>query len=207
MLLRWVIAYIGFWLWLRFANPRFTLVTNQLSIFLAIMAVFFNFLDQQLSKRIETPETYIWANFFGKTFKACFTATCFICNNTANDFTIACVILITAFNGYWYFYNGRIIRPSESSQDLEDCSENEEKLVAVNQKIKILVATYHEGYGYRWLAFNTLAFFVAMMFVAMWQNMLVIGILKVTWPTHFMPSTLGYSAVIIILYNAFAWPD
>lgn len=160
-----------------------------------------------MSKKIDTPETYVWANIFGKTFKACFTATCFITNNTANDFTIACVIVITAFIGWWYYYNARVVRPEESGQDLEDCHEDDDKLIAINKKIKILVATYYEGYGYRWLAFNTLLFFLIMIFVAQWQNQIGIGILKITWPTHFLPSTLGFSAVIIILYNAIAWPE
>lgn len=130
------------------------------------MAVFFNFLDQQLTKRIDTPETYIWANMFGKIFKACFTATCFICNNTANDFTIACVFLVTSVIGWWYYHLNGVVRPSESNQDLDDCIEDDEKLVAIHQKIKILVATYHEGYGYRSLAVNTLVFFIMMIFVA-----------------------------------------
>lgn len=164
-----MIGYIAFWIWFRFGHQGFNQISQQLAIFLAIMAVFFNFLDMQLVKKIDTPETYIWANLFGKIFKACFTATVFICNNTPNDFTIALVFLITSFIGLIYYQKNNVNRPgNEKNSDLTICTNNRSKIVALEHKIKILVATEFQGNGYRWVAFLTLFFFVFMMFIATW---------------------------------------
>lgn len=42
----------------------------------------------------------------------------------------------------------------------------------------------------------------------MYQHVIGVALFKIPWTGgDFIPSTLGYSAVIMVLFNALAWPE
>lgn len=137
ILLRFMIAFIAFWLWFRYSVRDLEYVqqdfrlTQYFSIFLSGLAILFNILDLQLMKLMTRPGLYIWVSVIIKTLKACLTAVMFLANNTANDFTIGLVFLITSWLGWWYFHNNRVNRPRDFNHDLALCDDSRSKIIAM----------------------------------------------------------------------------
>lgn len=81
------------------------------------------------------------------------------------------------------------------------------RLRSIRDKILLRYFSTQEGYGYRILAILTVVFFLGMSFVALYSPLVPEEILGYKNAQSYEASALGYSSVILILYNAILWPE
>ena len=177
---------------------------NELSMFLAVLAVFLSFMEKKLDTIVDSPETFIWATIMLKVIKAWFTVTVFVLNGTANDFYIGVFFLTTSSHGAMYFYIDSTKRPSEHLGNNK--TEVELKLKECRQKILEQIFSTYEGSGYSAVVITTIIVFLIMMGVALYSPFIPEEILGLRAPETYVPTSLGFSSTILILYNAISWP-
>ena len=175
-------------------------------MFLAILAVFITFLERKLEQSIETPEIFIWSTIMLKTFKGWFTVTVFIANGAPNDFYIGSFFLFTTLLGAIYFEINDLRRPNVVS--MSDDEENLRiKIRCIRDKVLMSYLSTQEGYGYRLVAILTVIFFLGLMLVTLYSPQIPEELLGFQNATPYEASAIGFSSVILVLYNAILWPD
>ena len=63
-----------------------------------------------------------------------------------------------------------------------------------------------EGIGYGYLVVLVLIFFAGMAIVTLYSPFVPEMILGLRAPDSYVPSSLGFSSTIMLLYNAISWP-
>ena len=176
-----------------------------MSKFLAVLAVFLSFLEKKIDGMIDSPEILVWASIMLKTFKGWFTVTIFVVNGSANDFFIGAFFLATSLLGAVYFSFDNTLPPNQVTGKRDDKNISS-KVKNLRDAILIKEFSNLEGHGYGYVVVSTIFLFLLMMLITLYSPYVPVKLLGLRANDSFVPSSLGFSATILILYNAISWP-
>ena len=131
----------------------------------------------------------------------------FVLNNTPNDFILIFCFIACGYCGQAYNGANSVFCRIEVP-DMDRCVNNAARILALEKKLKSYMVVEYQGKAYKILAITCVSWFFVLLFCAMYMHKIGVAILKIPWEGgDFIPSTLGYSAVIMVLFNALAWPE
>jgi len=182
--------------------------SETLQAFIAIMATTMPMLERMTESKIKTPEAYLWTKIIMSYFKSVLMCTVFVVNGIASDFYIGMTLFCHSIIGCLYFQMNPYKDPRliyEETEDLESISKEELKLFELALRMQYDKYSRNAQKAFKYVSLLTVVLFMGMALVTVNSPEVPIWMLELYVQGSFEVTSLSITAVIIILYNLFAW--